>query len=109
MKKVSNLVFIFIFSMVMAGCSNGGDEEDFQGVILEVKKSSITVGTDDVDPEASYPVYEVFVDDQTKIKGVIKEFSKLKVDQKVQIWVKGEWSNNPDNKMVANKIIVSKK
>ncbi|HEU5139148.1 MAG TPA: hypothetical protein VFT51_04190 [Bacillales bacterium] len=104
MKKAFTLVLTFMFLMSMAGCGNGAD---FQGIIHEVKESSIIVGTDDVDPEASYPVYEVFVDNQTKIKGAVNEFSKLKADQKVEIWVIGDWNNIASDEKVASKMIVS--
>ncbi|WP_077324773.1 hypothetical protein [Virgibacillus siamensis] len=106
MKRIFLFVMVLFVSALLAGC---GNRSDFQGIVHEVKESSIAVVTDDVEPEASYPVYEVFVDDKTEIKGTVNEFSKLKADQKVEIWVKGEWNNDPENKMVANKIIVSKK
>ncbi|GAA0437762.1 hypothetical protein GCM10008983_13380 [Lentibacillus halophilus] len=104
MKKLSLLVLTSIFSLAMVGCTN---DADFQGVIIKVKESSMIVGTDDVDPEASYPEYEVLVDDETSFKGAVDEFSYLNADQQVTIWVNGEWKNDPDTKMVANKITVS--
>ncbi|WHX28101.1 hypothetical protein QNH47_09720 [Virgibacillus halodenitrificans] len=126
MNGIIILVHILLVSVSLIGCDNNNsnlnpsntkannptniineDTTDYQGVILEINESSITVGTDNVDSEASYPAFEVFVDNQTKIVGIINEFSKLKVDQKVEILVKGKWNNNLNNKMVASKIIVS--
>lgn len=86
----------------------GKNGADFRGIILEVNESSITVGADNIDPEASYPAYEVFVNNQKRIEEAVNGFSKLKVDQKVEIWVKGKWNNDPNNKMVASKIIIKK-
>ncbi|GGK08956.1 hypothetical protein GCM10007063_34250 [Lentibacillus kapialis] len=106
MKRIFLFVMALLIIASLAGCGNGSD---FQGIIHRVKESSITVVTDDVEPDTSYPVYEVFVDDQTEIKGAVNKLSKLRADQKVEIWVKGEWNKDPENKMVANKIIVSKK
>lgn len=126
MNRIFLFVLVLLVSASLLGCDTNGsnppndktnnqndvineDTTDYQGVILEIKESSITVGTDDVDPEASYPAFEVFVNNQTKIKGIVNELSKLKVNQKVEIWVKGKWNNNPNNNMVASKIIVSNK
>ncbi|WP_060678721.1 hypothetical protein [Virgibacillus halodenitrificans] len=128
MNGIIILVHILLVSVSLIGCDNNNSNlnpsndktnnpnnvinegsTDYQGVILEINESSVTVGTDNVDSEASYPAFEVFVDNQTKIVGIINKFSKLKVDQKVEILVKGKWNNNPNNKMVATKIIVSNK
>lgn len=111
MNRIFLFVLVLLVSASLLGCDTNGsnppndktnnqndvineDTTDYQGVILEIKESSITVGTDDVDPEASYPAFEVFVNNQTKIKGIVNELSKLKVNQKVEIWVKGKWNNN---------------
>lgn len=126
MNKIIIVVHILLVSVSLIDCDNNNSIlnpsndkpnnpnnvinegfTDYQGVILEINESSVTVGTDDLDSEASYPTFEVFVDNQTKIVGIINEFSKLKVNQKVEILVKGKWNDNPNNKMVASKIIVS--
>ncbi|MCG1028789.1 hypothetical protein J5S49_10840 [Virgibacillus halodenitrificans] len=125
MNGIIILIHILLVCVSLIGCDNNSNlnpsndktnnsnnvinegTSDYQGVILEINESSVTVGTNNVDSEASYPAFEVFVDNQTKIVGVINEFSKLKVDQKVEILVKGKWNNNLNNKMVASKIIVS--
>lgn len=106
MKRICLFTMILLVSASLAGCGNG---LDFQGAIYGIKKASILVATDDVDPEASYPEYQVFINNKTKINGAVDEFSKLKINQKVKIWVVGEWNNDSENKMVANKIVVSKK
>ncbi|QKY69401.1 hypothetical protein [Lentibacillus sp. CBA3610] len=130
MKRIFLFLIVLLASVLMAGCgtsndpvsnnqtgsdslsvddtNSGENSADFQGVILELGKSSITVGTDDVDPEASYPAYEVFIDNQTDIEGNVNKFSRLKAEQNVEIWVKGKWNNNPENQMIATKIIVGK-
>ncbi|MYL46408.1 hypothetical protein GLV94_12215 [Virgibacillus halodenitrificans] len=127
MNKIIIVVHILLVCVSLIGCDNNSNlnpsndktnnpnnvinegSTDYQGVILEINESSVTVGTDNVDSEASYPAFEVFVDNQTKIVGIINDFSKLKVNQKVEILVKGKWNNNPNNKMIASKIIVSNK
>ncbi|KHE71471.1 hypothetical protein [Halobacillus sp. BBL2006] len=75
-------IWIFLIIALLAGC---GSKPDFEGAIIEVKENSIVVGEDDVDPEASYPTYEVLIDQNTEIDEPIDALS----DEKVQIWVSG--------------------
>lgn len=82
---------------LLASC---GTKPDFEGAIIEVKENSIVVGEDTVDPEASYPTYEVIINENTEINEPIDPLS----NEKVQVWVSGE-GIEVDGK-VAKKIIV---
>ncbi|RKL65557.1 hypothetical protein CR203_20375 [Salipaludibacillus neizhouensis] len=97
------IVFLVGFLLILVGCGNGSD---FNGIILEVKNASIVVGTDDVDPEASYPTYEILVDDETEFLGEVDDFSEFKKDLKVDIWVLDNGENNSIDNIVASKIVV---
>ncbi|MGJ9384808.1 hypothetical protein [Salipaludibacillus sp. CF4.18] len=98
------IVFLvgFLF-LILVGCGNGSD---FNGVILEVKNASILVGTDDVDPEATYPTYEILIDDETVFLGEVDNFSELKKDLNVDIWIIDNGENNSIDNKVASKIVV---
>ena len=98
------LVFLmgFLF-LILVGC---GNNSDFNGVILEVENDSIMVGTDDVDPEASYPAYKVLVDEETEFSGEVAVFSELKKGLKVDIWVLDNEENNSVDNKVASKIVI---
>jgi hypothetical protein len=75
-------IWIFLIIVLFTGC---GSKPDFEGAIIEVKENSIVVGEDDVDPEASYPTYEVLINENTDIDEPIDTLS----DEKVKIWVSG--------------------
>ncbi|MCT2535322.1 hypothetical protein NC661_21065 [Aquibacillus koreensis] len=98
MKKL--IVYSLFIVLLLSGCS------DFKGRVLEMKESSIVVGTDDPDPETTYPTYEILIDDKTEFTGKVDEFSDLKEDSIVKLWIldKGD-SNKIDNKL-ASKIAV---
>lgn len=99
MKKLPRLLFL-IFILFLTGCRS---DADFQGVILEVKEESIVVGTDKVEPEASYPAFEIFVNEDTEISGSATTFAQM-VDQEVEIWVANEGTSFDGN--IAEKIVV---
>lgn len=122
------LIFVLFIFLILTACDNQPVKNDsdletnqkkvqytatdsinsahFQGIILEVKRSSIIVGTDDVDPESSYPAYEVLIDDSTEVSGKVEEFSGLKEQQKVKIWVIDKGPNNEIDNKVATRILV---
>ncbi|ARI78472.1 putative periplasmic lipoprotein [Halobacillus mangrovi] len=75
--------WIFLMTVLLAGC---GQKPDFEGAIIEVKENSIVVGEDTVDPEASYPTYEVIINENTEINEPIDTLT----NEKVQVWVSGE-------------------
>ena len=57
---------------VLSGCSH----EEY--VIEEIQGNQLSLGPEEQDPEASYALTEVTVDDQTKIDGRTKPLSVLK-------------------------------
>jgi hypothetical protein len=120
MRKVA---IIFVFFIVLVGCNQENkkvetpsktkenvtvkQEEtnpDYNNVfIYEVRKTSILIAPPATDPEASYPVYEILIDQNTKIEGSKDKFDELTEDDDVKVWVirKGE------GKEFAKKIVVN--
>jgi hypothetical protein len=108
-------IILLLMVLLFVGCGREDDNEydaDFQGAILEVKQNSIIVGEDDIDPEASYPTYEVFIDDKTKFSGEVEKFEDLdkflsKAEHPiVHLWVIDKGENNEIDNRIAIKIIV---
>ncbi|MFZ3580120.1 hypothetical protein [Virgibacillus sp. DJP39] len=104
MRKILALASMVILLFVMS-CVND-NEANFQGEIIEMKEESILVANSEVDPEASYPTYDILVDNKTEISGEVAIFSELKSGQKVKIWVVDVGPNNQIDNKVADKIIV---
>lgn len=80
MRRKLLCIILLLIIVINSGCGRKDDNEydaNFQGALLEVKQNSIIVGEDDIDPDASYPTYEVFVDDQTKFGGEVEKFEDL--------------------------------
>lgn len=115
-KKLLSIVLLLMLLLIV-GCGREDNNEydaDFQGAILLVKENSIIVGEDDIDPEASYPTYEVLIDDKTKFSGEVGKFGDLdKFVSEIQhpivhLWVIDKGGNNEIDNKVASKIIVEK-
>ncbi|WP_078553500.1 hypothetical protein [Bacillus alkalicellulosilyticus] len=120
MRKVT---IIFVLLLVLVGCiqenkqvetpSNTKEsvtvkqEEknpDYYNVfIYEVRETSILIAPPATDPEASYPVYEIFIDQNTKIEGSKDKFEDLTEDDDVKVWVKPKG----DGKEFAKKIVIN--
>ncbi|MRH41748.1 hypothetical protein GH741_03555 [Aquibacillus halophilus] len=98
MKKI--MIPFLLLLIFLVGCS------DFQGVILKVEKTSIVVGTDEIDPEAEYPSFKIMVDEETIISGEVESFSDLEKNQKVEIWILDKGFNNEVDHKIASKIVV---
>ena len=107
MRTILLSIIPFMIALLLVGC---GSDSDFQGTILEVEESSITVGEDDVDPEASYPSYEIMIDDKTKFSGEVERFNGLDkwVHPIVHIWLNDKGKNNEMDNRVASKVFVEK-
>lgn len=111
MRRKLLCVLLVLIGIIIAGCGREDDNEydaDFQGALLEVKQSSIVVGEDDIEPDASYPTYEVFIDDQTKFSGEVEKFEDLNeflIEAEhpiVHLWV----TDNGKRKEIDNKLSI---
>lgn len=72
--------------------------------ILETMNGKIVIGPKATDPEASYPVYELIVNKDTKVEGEKTSANELRVGDHVSIWAKEESAE----KEFAEKIVVLK-
>lgn len=73
MRRTIRLLILGLFIVcVLSGCSN----EEY--VIEEIQGNQLSLGPEEQDPEASYALTEVTVDDQTKIDGRTNPLSVLK-------------------------------
>lgn len=73
MRRTIRLLILGLFIVcVLSGCSN----EEY--VIEEIQGNQLSLGPEEQDPEASYTLTEVTVDDQTKIDGRTNPLSVLK-------------------------------
>ncbi|RSL29047.1 hypothetical protein D7Z54_33340 [Salibacterium salarium] len=112
MKKQLAIAATVILLSVM-GCSNENDAH-YEGTILEIKENSIIVGEDDIDPEASYPTYEILIDDKTEFNGEVEKFENLNefVSETehpiVKLWVIDKGTNNEIDNRIASKVVVEK-
>lgn len=73
MRRTIRLLLLGLFIVcVLSGCSH----EEY--VIEEIQGDQLSLGPEEQDPEASYALTEVMVDDQTKIDGRTNPLSVLK-------------------------------
>lgn len=86
MKRLSAVLAIIF---LLTGC-NPFDSSDYDGVVLSVSDESILVCPCDGDPEAEYPVYEIFAEADTAIAGDKTEFAEIEEEDMVRVWVKDE-------------------
>lgn len=114
MRKALRAASILVFFFTVGCGSDNTHDADFQGEILEVREDKIVVGEDDVDPEASYPTYDILIDDQTEWSGEIDSFEDLELFVRqtenpiVHVWVNDKGENNEVDKRVARKVNVGK-
>lgn len=79
---------------------------DYQNVfIYEVRETSVLITPPATDPEASYPVYEIFINEETKIEGIKGHFDELTKDDHVKVWV---GRKRDEDKEIARRIVVIK-
>lgn len=56
-------------------------------VVLQIEDKHIEIGTRDVNPEASYPSYEIILDERTVVAGRKTSVEEIKVGDFVNVWV----------------------
>lgn len=84
MKK---LVTVLLLVFILGSC-NPFDSSDYEGIILSVTDESFMVCPCDGDPEAEFPLYEIFVEEETEIEGEKASFAEIEEQDKVRVWVK---------------------
>lgn len=119
---MSKVTIILVFLVALIGCiqentivdtpSNKQDDifveqkeanPDYQNVyIYEIYEASIVIAPSVTDPEASYPVYEIFINENTKIEGSKDKFDDLIEGDDLKVWV----THKDENKEIAEKIVV---
>ncbi|RCW76959.1 hypothetical protein [Saliterribacillus persicus] len=78
---------------------------DYHNMFIEdIKENSIVIAPHATDPEASYPVYEIFFNQNTKIEGNKQKFDELSINDDLKVWTK----KIDDDKKIAVKIYVYK-
>ncbi|MDN7240598.1 hypothetical protein QWY14_02295 [Planococcus sp. N028] len=92
---------MLLFTVFLFGC-NTQNSSDYQGYIEEVKETSIVISPPATDPEADYPVYEIFVGEDTLIEGSRNSFDELKRLDGVKVWI----DNESEEKEFAERIVV---
>lgn len=105
MKKISwmkSFVITLLVTLVALGGCNPFNSNDIKGSIYEIGENSIKIEVLGDDPEAEYPSYEIFIDDDTLIEGTKDSFDELEVGDNVEVWVE----NQEANKKIAEKISV---
>lgn len=70
--------------------------------IYEIQETSILVAPPATDSTASYPVYEIFIEEDTVIENKKGDFEGLEKGKYVQVWVKEKGTE----KEIAEKIII---
>lgn len=70
--------------------------------IVDIKENSIVIVPHATDPEASYPAYEIIINENTKIEGSKYKLDELSVNDDVKVWIK----KIDDEKEIAEKVFV---
>nr|WP_246364117.1 DUF4362 domain-containing protein [Halobacillus locisalis] len=64
-------------------------DPDYNQVFIEaMMENTIVIAPYATDPEASYPTYEIRIDENTRIEGSKNSFEELKVKDDVKVWVR---------------------
>lgn len=78
-------------------------EPDYSNMfIYDINELSIMIAPFVDDPEASYPVYEVFIDQNTIIEGEKETLEELEIKDEIKVWLK----NNDTERETAAKILI---
>ncbi len=79
-----------------------GRSPDYRNFIIEdVKETSLFITPPATDLEASYPVYEIYVDETTQIVGYKNNLDELAKGDNVKVWVQ-EKEKEPAEKIFVN-------
>ncbi|MFD2706746.1 hypothetical protein [Salibacterium lacus] len=100
------VAFCFVFLLSLFGC--GKEESDYTGDIEKVNENSIEVvyPKEDRNPDASYPVYTVNVNEDTEFTGSADAFRDLAEGDRVQVWVINVGPDGEIHNKTAKKILV---
>ncbi|MFF2755858.1 hypothetical protein ACFVR1_19375 [Psychrobacillus sp. NPDC058041] len=104
MKKISwmkRFVITLIITLFALGGCNPFNSNDIEGSIYEIGDNSIKIEVLGDDPEADYPTYEIFIDDDTVIEGTKDSFSELEVGDNVKIWVENQEADKKNAKKIS--------
>ncbi|WP_079478192.1 hypothetical protein [Halobacillus salinus] len=112
---MNNIVVLIVMLVSVAGCnqspsefedeepSKNSEEPDYTGVYVEdIQEDRLIVQPLATDPEASYPVYEIYVDEHTELVGEAARLDEIEVEDEVEIWVHDKGAE----KEIAEKIFV---
>lgn len=79
MRRIIQLILLsLIIVAILSGCSD-------QGYVIEERNGNqLLLGPDEQNPEASYALIEVTVDDQTKVNGQINQLSALQKGDRIR-------------------------
>ncbi|MDQ0160756.1 hypothetical protein [Alkalibacillus salilacus] len=104
--KKSILLIALLFLIGLMGCSD--DEAHFVGEISGLNETSIelVVAEEDRNPDASYPVYTVKVNEDTIYEGDAEGFSQLATGDNVKVWVYNVGEDNQIDNKTVEKIVV---
>ncbi|MCA0970876.1 hypothetical protein LCM20_09765 [Halobacillus litoralis] len=70
------------------------EEPDYDDVLIQdIDENLLTVVPPVTDPDASYPVYEIVVDEETKVDGAKESLDELRIKDDVEIWLKSTGSD----------------
>ncbi|PWU67274.1 hypothetical protein [Gracilibacillus dipsosauri] len=117
---MSKIVLFSILLISLVGCNQNSENKnnyttlnlqthhqvesnpDYQNFIIEdVKETSLFITPPATDPEASYPVYEIYVDEMTQIVGYKNNLDELAKGDNVKVWVQ-EKDKEPAEKIFVN-------
>ena len=110
MKKISWMKKFVIFTLLitlflMSGCN--ASSSDIEGAIYEIGENSIKIEVFGDDPEAEYPAYEIFINEDTVIEGRKGSFGELVVGDNVEIWLENKEADEKNAKKISVFVIYS--
>lgn len=99
----NRLIITLTLVIFLIGCA-ANNSSDYEGFIEEIKENSIVIVPPMTEHEGDYPVYEIFLSEETEIDGAKDELIDLERGDEVKIWIE----KADANKEVAEKILVEK-
>ncbi|MBD8015344.1 hypothetical protein QL992_03325 [Microbacterium sp. APC 3898] len=98
---INRLIITLTLVIFLIGCP-ANNSSDYEGFIEEIKENSIVIVPPMTEREGDYPVYEIFLSENTEIDGAKDKLSDLERGDKVKIRIEKAGAN----KEVAEKILV---